>query len=185
MSIHFSTDSDKIVSWQFRQEPLLTSPYEKKSLKIHDSIIMSSSSEELLGVLIDSELIFHDHITRLCSNQKLSALARVSNYITFQKRRLLMSSYITSQFNYCPLVWMIYNRILKKKIKKVHERAWRIVYGDHKTKFSELLNIDKSVTIHQKTCNIYLLKSIKLKKGYLANNNEWNFSIFWKYCLWT
>ena len=84
---------------------------------------MSSSSEELLGVLIDSELIFHDHITRLCSNQKLGALARVSNYITFQKRRLLMSSYITSQFNYCPLVWMIYNRKLNKKIKKVHERA--------------------------------------------------------------
>ena len=84
---------------------------------------MSSSSEELLEVLIDSELIFHDHITRLCSNKKLSALARVSKYITFQKRRLLMSSYITSQFNYCPLVWMIYNRKLNKKIKKVHERA--------------------------------------------------------------
>ena len=84
---------------------------------------MSSSSEELLGVLIDSELSFHDHITRLCSNKKLSALARVSNYITFQKRRLLMSSYITSQFNYCPLVWMIYNRKLNKKIKKVHERV--------------------------------------------------------------
>ena len=48
-------------------------------VKIHDSIIMSRSSE-LLGVLIDSELTFHDHITRLCSkaNQKLSAPARVS-----------------------------------------------------------------------------------------------------------
>ena len=52
----------------------LTSPYERRTLKIHDSIITSSSSEELLGVLIDSELTFHDHITRLCSkaNQKLS-----------------------------------------------------------------------------------------------------------------
>ena len=35
----------------------LTSPYERRTLKIHDSIITSSSSEELLGVLIDSELI--------------------------------------------------------------------------------------------------------------------------------
>ena len=66
---------------------------------MHDSIITSSSSEELLGVLIDSELTFHDHITRLCSkaNQKLSALDRVSKYVTLSKRRLLMSSYITSQ----------------------------------------------------------------------------------------
>ena len=58
---------------------------------------------------------------------------------------------------------MIHNRKLNKKINKVHEWALRIVYGDHKTKFSELLNTDESVTIHKKTCNIYLLKSIKLK----------------------
>ena len=117
---------------------ILTSPYERRTLKIHDSIITSSSSEELLGVLIDSELTFHAHITRLCSkaNQKLSTPARVSKYMTLPKQRLLMSSYITSQFNYCPLVWMIHNRKLNKKINKVHERALRIVYGDHKTCFS-------------------------------------------------
>ena len=58
----------------------LTSPYERRSLKINDSVITSSSSEELLGVLIDNELTFHDHLTRLCSkvNQKLKALVRVS-----------------------------------------------------------------------------------------------------------
>ena len=63
---------------------LLTSPYERRSLKIHDSVITSSSSEELLGLLIDSELTFHDHITRLCSkaDQNLSTLARVSKYMT-------------------------------------------------------------------------------------------------------
>ena len=64
----------------------LTNPYERRTLKIHDSIITSSSSEELL-ILIDSELTFHDHITRFCSkaNQKLSALARVSKYMTLPK----------------------------------------------------------------------------------------------------
>ena len=106
-------------------------------------------------------LAFYDHRTRLCSkaNKKL-ALSRVSKHLTLQKWRLL----ITSQFNYCPLVWMIHNRKLNKKINKVHERALRIVYGDQKTKLSELLNIDKSVTIHEETYNIYLLKSIKLKR---------------------
>ena len=50
----------------------LINPYERRSLKIHESII-TSSSKELLGVLIDNELTFQDHITRLCSkaNQKL------------------------------------------------------------------------------------------------------------------
>ena len=81
------------------------------------------------------------------------------------KRRLLMSSYITSQFNYCTLVWMIHNRKLNKKINKVHERALRIVYGDHKTSFSELLNIDKSVTIHQRNLQYLLIEICKVKKG--------------------
>ena len=61
-----------------------------------------------------------------------------------------MSSYITSQFNYCHLVWITHDRKLNKKINEVHERALRIVYGDHKTKFLELLNTDKSDTIHQR-----------------------------------
>ena len=88
-----------------------------------------------MGVLIDRELTFHDHITRLCSkaNQKFSALARVSKYMALQKRRQFMSSYITSQFNYYPLVWIIHNRKVSKKINEVHERALRIVYGEHKT----------------------------------------------------
>ena len=65
----------------------LTSPYERRSLKIYVSIITLSSSEEPFGILTDSELTFQNHITRLCSkaNQKLSALARVSKYMTLPK----------------------------------------------------------------------------------------------------
>ena len=58
------------------------------------TVTTSSSSEELLGVLMDNELTFHNHVTRLCSkaNQKLSALARGSTYMALKKRRLRMSS---------------------------------------------------------------------------------------------
>ena len=46
---------------------------------------------------------------------------------------------------------MIDNRKLNKKTSKIHERALRIVYGDHKARFSKLLNTDESVTIDKKT----------------------------------
>ena len=75
--------------------------------------------------------------------------------MTLQKRRLLMSSYIASQLNYCPFVLMIHNRKLNKKINKIYERALRIVYSDNKIRFSELLKIDKSVTIHQKKLALF------------------------------
>ena len=71
-----------------------------------------------------------------------------------------MSSYITSQFNYCPLFWLIHNRKLNKKKKKIHERTLRIVLG-----FSEFLKNDKSVTIHQKNLQYLLTEMYKVKKN--------------------
>ena len=44
----------------------LISPYETKSIQIQNSCIKASSSEELLGIKIDSNLTFHDHIISLC-----------------------------------------------------------------------------------------------------------------------
>ena len=61
---------------------------------------------------------------------------------------------------------MIHNRNLNKKINKVHERGLRIVYGDHNTRFSELLNIDKSVTIHQRNLQYLLIEIYKVNKSF-------------------
>ena len=54
-----------------------------KSIQIQNSCIKTSSSEEPLGIKIDSNLTFHDHFKSLCSkgNKKLSALSRVSKYM--------------------------------------------------------------------------------------------------------
>ena len=84
----------------------LISPYETKSIRIQNSCIKASSSEELRGIKIENNLTFHDHFIFLCSiaNKKRSALSRVSKYMGINKRRILMKSYILSQFNYCPLV---------------------------------------------------------------------------------
>ena len=65
-------------------------------------------------------LKFHEHITHLRSkvNQNLNALTKVSNYISIDKRKLIMNSYIISQFNYCALVWMYDGRMLNYKMNK-------------------------------------------------------------------
>ena len=60
---------------------------------------------------------------------------------------------------------MIHNRNLNEKTNKVHERGLRIVYGDHNTSFSQLLNIDKSVTIHQRNLQYLLIEIYKVKNS--------------------
>ena len=91
-----------------------------------------------------------EHILSLCKkvNRKLHALSRVSKYMTLNKCRILMRSFVISQVNYCPLIWMIENRGLNDKINRIHERALRIVYDDYIFSFEDLLSKDKSVTLN-------------------------------------
>ena len=58
--------------------------------------IASSNSEELLGVVSDSEVTFAKHIENLCrkTNQNLHALARAANFMTLEKCRLVMKTFV-------------------------------------------------------------------------------------------
>ena len=82
----------------------LLSPFLGRPIKIMGYTVKASKEEVLSGMRIDSDLTFKEHVTSICSkaNQKLHALTRVSKCMSLQKRRILMKSFITSQFNYCP-----------------------------------------------------------------------------------
>ena len=80
--------------------------------KIGEFDVKNSREEKLLGVKIDSKLSFENHVSSLCkkASQKLHALARVVNFMDLAKRKSLMKAFITSQFNYCPLIWMFHSK---------------------------------------------------------------------------
>ena len=67
-------------------------------------------------------------------------MSRITSYTSLNKRRFLMKTFVESQFNYCPLIWMFHSRHLNNKINNVHEKALRIVYSDDKSTFQELLD---------------------------------------------
>ena len=92
-----------------------------------------SKYEERLGVLIDHKLTFENHLLNIIQkvNKKLHALARISKYMPQKKLRITMKAFVSSQFAYCPLIWMFHSRQINYKINKLHQRALRIVYNDH------------------------------------------------------
>ena len=75
-----------------------------------------------------------------------------------------MKAFITSQFSYCPLIWMFHSRNLNNKINRIHERALRLVYQNNLS-FSELLDLDNSVTVHQKNLQVLVTEIYKVKNG--------------------
>ena len=145
---------------------LIIANQDNLTVNLGEETIESSKSVELLGLTIDNNLTFKDHVTYLCKkgNQKLHALARISKYMSFEKRKIIMKTFIESQFNYCPLVWMFHNRTLNNKINRLHERALRIVYQNEELSFQELLDLDCSVTIHQRNLRKLATEMYKIKK---------------------
>ena len=102
--------------------------------------IDSSKTEVLLGITIDHKLKFDDHVNQFCkkASLKLNALARIALFMNVSKKRIIMKSFIESQFGYCPLIWMFHsrglnnkiNRIHERPLNRIHERALRITYND-------------------------------------------------------
>ena len=92
----------------------------------------------------DKKLTFDDHISDICkkAGKKISTLVRVTPYMGIAKKRILINTFFTSQFSYCPLVWMCHSRTNNNKINRLHERWLLIVYNDKQSSFNELLEKD-------------------------------------------
>ena len=111
---------------------LITKHDEDVFASIGNEIINGSTSVKLLGITIDNKLNFEEHVSNRCKkvSLKLHALARIANYMSTEKLKILMKAFIDSQFGYCPLIWMFHSRKLNTRINRLQERALRIVYKD-------------------------------------------------------
>ena len=130
---------------------LLLSSKNNLTGNIDGNVIESEGNQVLLGITIDSNLPFNKHMNNLCkkASAKVKALARISSYLNLPKRRIIMKSFITSQYDYCPLIWMFHSKSLNNEINSIHERGLRITYNDRNSSFEELLRKDNTVSVHQ------------------------------------
>ena len=132
---------------------------------LNDEFIESEDSVELLGVKIDNKLKFNEHVLGLLKrgNQKFHALSRISKFLCKDKLKLIIKTFIESQFNYCPLVWMFHSRTLNTMINRLHERALRLVYKDDNLTYQQLLENDNSITIHERNLQKLAVEMFKVK----------------------
>ena len=136
---------------------------EDVSVTLGNERIKNADSVELLGITIDKKLDFTEHVTKVCKkgNQKLHALARISGYLNQDKLKIIMKTFIISQFNYSPLVWMFHNRtnfnddLFRDELKNTLRNTFtEMGYDDCKRTFMTILN-----------------KHAPMKKKFLRGNN--------------
>ena len=136
---------------------LLTSSKITNNIAICNSNVSNEQKVKLLRINLETRLNFDYHVNTLLnkSNKNYHALARVCNYMDTNKGRVFMKAFITSQFSYCPLIWMFHSRTMNNSINTLHEKALKLVYTINPNfSFDDLLKEDKLVKIHQKNLQI-------------------------------
>ena len=148
---------------------LLVSGHKNECLiaKISASQVIETHIVKLLGVHIDSDLTFENHLKTVCkkASQKLNALSRLCSFIPFKQPKTIMQAFFISRFSYCPLVWMFHSRKLNTKINNLHFRALRMIYRDETFSFKALLEKDGSVTIHHSNLQYLAIELYKVFNG--------------------
>ena len=131
--------------------------------------IMSEEKVKLLGIHIENRINFDNHISQLCkkAGRKLHALTRVFKYMVISQRKLIANAFIMSQFSYCPLIWMFWmfhSRAIGHRINRIPERTLRLIYpNQHQITFKELLEKNKTVSIHQRNLQTLATEIYKAK----------------------
>ena len=166
-SLLFGWFNNNFMKANIGKSHLIMSCTEATTVMIDGLPIDSSKTEVLLGITIDQELKFDDHVNYLCkkASLKLNALARIARFMNVSKKRIIMKSFIESQFGYCPLIWMLHSRGLNNKINRIPERALRISYNDKSSSYSELLTKDRSVTKHHRNIRVLAIEIHKVIQG--------------------
>ena len=112
-----------------------------KTLSINDLDIANTELIKLLGVHIDENLNFTEHISKLCikAGQKVGVLSRLRNLIPCKAKLLLYKSFILPYLTYYHLTWHFCKSSDNRKLERIQERDLRVIYKSHSATYEELL----------------------------------------------
>ncbi len=134
-----------------------------QDFNIQGKVIKSEETVKLLGIQLDYKLNFEPHISELCRKaaSQLNVLKRLKKFIAFNERKILVHSFVYSNFDYCPLVWCFSTAKSLQKIEKIQERALRFLYNDHHTSYSNLLVKSERCTMHVSRLRVLCIEIFK------------------------
>ena len=102
------------------------------TFNLNGNNITCEDNVKLLGVTIDSNLNFNNHISEICekkASRQLNILKRIDKYLNRLGRLTAYYSFILSNFNYCPVTWHYVVKFVSLKMEKIQERALRFIYN--------------------------------------------------------
>ena len=138
-------------------------PINEHILKLNKHTITSQNCVNLLGMDIDDQLTFTKYIKtkmRIAAGQ-LNYLNTKEKFLNNEAKKVLIESFIMSNFNYCPLVWMFCNSNLKRIQENIQKRALRFLLNDYESNYDQLIEKSNKSTIEIRKLRILAIEIFK------------------------
>ncbi len=119
-------------------------------LNVQGHELLSQDCVKLLGINIDRNLTFHEHISEICKKaaQQINSISRFSKMINMDCRLNVFNAFLLSNFLYCPLIWHFCSKTDSRKMEKLQERALRFVHNDMDHDYAFLLEKSEKTTLY-------------------------------------
>ena len=137
----------------FGTPPKLSSITKPMCLKLEKHSLTQVSTCKYLGVYLDPNLKWKDHIYHTSNKigSRLALLSRLKRTLPLQSLKSLANSLVLSLFDYCNVAWSQCPNIKKEILIKQHKRMAKIVLGvDTLTPTDHVLNPLKWTKLEQR-----------------------------------
>lgn len=139
--------------------------YSEHSIKLDSYDIKATGSITILGVEFDDKLNFVNHVDELCNqtSKQINALKRMKHYLDKPCKRTIYKSYISCNFNYCPLVWMFAGKTNMDKLEKTNKRGLRFVLNDNEAGYDSLCSEENQLNVYRRCIKAVAIQMYKVK----------------------
>ena len=133
------------------------------SISIENNTLTATKAISLLGITIDKDLRFDEHLEKLCksANNKVKCLKRLRNMLDERQAKVLYNTFILSQFDYCQLIWMFSSKCSNKKIERTQKRALSVCLNIYDLPLNDLLALSNQHSIHERNIIFLLIEIYK------------------------
>lgn len=79
---------------------------------------------------LEKYISFIHYVQNICdkANNKTKALFRTTKFLNLEQAQVLSEVFISSNFRYCPLIWMFCSKTSDNRVVKTHYKIIRATY---------------------------------------------------------
>ena len=117
----------------------------------------------LLGMTIDNQLNFNEHVSLVCKkvNNQLNVMTRFRNLICTATKLKLYNAFILPHFQFCSTIWHFCSARIRDKLESLNKRALRIVLNDKVSSYQQLLHNSEGTTLYNQRVQKMLITIYK------------------------